>query len=120
MDTPLRVLGNRGERLAAEWLERRGYRVIAQQVIVGQLGEIDLICRHSRQHVFVEVKSRTTLAWGTPEEAVTPWKRRRLRRAVLAWLARHGLVDSDFRFDVIAVDFSGPAPVIRHHPAVEL
>lgn len=120
METPFRVLGNRGERLAATYLERRGFRIEARQVIVGRMGEIDLVCRYRGQIVFVEVKARTSALWGTPEEAVTPWKRRRLRHAILGYLARRGLIEADYRFDVVAVDFAGPEPQIRHHEGVEL
>jgi putative endonuclease len=120
METPLRVLGNRGEDLAADFLRRRGFRVIDRQVHIGRLGEIDLICKRWGVLVFVEVKARTTATHGTPEESVTSWKRERLRRAVFGYLARHGLADVNYRVDVVAVDLTGPEPVIRHHEGVEL
>jgi putative endonuclease len=120
METPLRVLGNRGESLAAEFLRRRGFKILARQVHIGRMGEIDLICKYRGILVFVEVKARTTAIHGTPEESVTPWKRERLRRAVQGYLARHRLAEVNYRVDVVAVDFAGPEPLIRHHEGVEL
>jgi putative endonuclease len=120
METPLRVLGNRGEDLAADFLRRRGFKIVARQVHIGRLGEIDLICKRWGLLVFVEVKARTTAAYGTPEEAVTSWKRERLRRAIFGYLARHSLADVNYRVDVVAIDWSGAEPTIRHHESVEL
>ena len=57
---------------------------------------------------------------GTPEESVTPWKRERLRRAILGYLARHCLAEVNYRVDVVAVDLAGEKPLIRHHEGVEL
>ncbi len=73
-------LGRAGERAAAELLKRRGYEVVGAG-FTARRGEIDLICRRGRELVIVEVKTRTTEAFGTPTEAVGPRKRRALAAA---------------------------------------
>ena len=73
----------------------------------GGRNEIDLVVRRGRTVVFCEVKSKSGSALGTPLEMVDDEKQRRVRRAAIAWLARHPeLRDLDVRFDVI-VDSDG-------------
>src|SRR5262245_42212771 len=94
-----RLFGDRGERAAARYLRRHGVLVL-----VGghrpALAEVDLIARDGPTLVFVEVKARRH---GTPAEAVTPEKQRRLTLAALHFLKRHGLLEQPCRFDVVAV-----------------
>ncbi len=73
-------LGRAGEKAAAELLKRRGYEVVGAG-FTARRGEIDLICRRGSELVIVEVKTRTTEAFGTPAEAVGPRKRRALAAA---------------------------------------
>lgn len=95
-------LGPRGERAAARYLRRLGYRIVARGSR-NPLGELDLIAVDGRTVVFVEVKARTSAAAGQPFEAVTPEKQRRLTLAALAYLKYHGLLDHNSRFDVVSV-----------------
>src|SRR3712207_7747855 len=81
-----RLLGDQGEREAARFLRRRGLRILVRNYRTPQ-GEIDLIARDGATPVFVEVKSRRR---GTPAEAVTPEKQRKLTLAALHFLKRHG------------------------------
>ena len=94
-----RWLGDRGERAAARHLRRQGMRVWARGYRIAQ-GEVDLIARDGPTVVFVEVKSRQA---GTPAEAVTPGKQRRLTLAALHFLRKHGLLEARARFDVISI-----------------
>lgn len=108
-----RLLGGRGERLAARHLRRRGMRIITRGYRTPH-GEIDLIARDGGMLVFVEVKTRRQ---GQPAEAVTPEKQRRLTLAALRFLKQHRLLDVPCRFDVVAIvwpDDRKP-PVIEHY-----
>jgi putative endonuclease len=109
-----RLLGNRGERAAARYLRRRGMRIIARGYRTPR-GEIDLVARDGATLVFVEVKSRRQ---GTPAEAVTPEKQRRLTVAALHFLKRHNLLDKPCRFDVVAIVWPDDrlSPTIEHIP----
>ncbi|HLF13982.1 MAG TPA: YraN family protein [Bacteroidota bacterium] len=106
-------LGDRGERTAAEFLERNGYEILQRNYRFGR-GEIDLIARKNGTTVFIEVKTRSSDRYGEPEEAVTREKVRRIRRIASAYLAQRRIGDCDCRFDVIAVVFDGDRPTVRH------
>lgn len=99
---PRQILGAAGEDLAAAWYEERGYRVVARNWRCRQ-GELDLVARTARVVIFCEVKTRSSLAFGSPFEAVTPTKRRRLRALATAWLAETGTRAPEIRFDVAGV-----------------
>ena len=94
-------LGRAGERAAARLLRERGYEVIGAG-FVARRGELDLICRRGREIVVVEVKTRSTDAFGTPLEAVGIRKRRALINAAAEYRA---LADwrGQIRFAVVGV-----------------
>ncbi len=96
-------LGWRGEELACRELRRRGYEILARRYRT-RLGEIDVIARDGSTLVFVEVKARRTAAYGSPADAVTIWKRRRIAAMAAVYLARHGRPDTSCRFDVVVVE----------------
>jgi putative endonuclease len=79
-------LGRAGERAAADLLRARGFDVVGAG-FVARRGEIDLVCRRGRELVVVEVKTRSTDAFGTPLEAVDARKRRRLMAAAAEYRA---------------------------------
>ena len=93
--------GDRGEALAAEYLEARGCRIVEKEWRC-RLGEIDLIAEQEGTILFVEVKLRTNLRYGMPREYVTAKKQEKLRAAALLYLSMHGL-DVPARFDVAEV-----------------
>lgn len=112
-----RALGAAGERCAAEYLARRGYRVVARNARAGGV-ELDLIALRGGVCVFVEVKTRRGPGRGAAEEAVDARKRERLVRGARAWLHAHGSSRMRARFDVIAVAaLPGGRYELRHWPA---
>lgn len=113
-----RDFGERGEEVAADFLERQGLTIVAR----GQrdrLGELDLVAVDGRTLVFVEVKSRRGLQAGRPEEAVDLGKQRKLTRLAQGFLRRNQLQNAAVRFDVVAIVWpeEAPAPHIEHFPA---
>jgi putative endonuclease len=115
------ALGAYGERLAARYLVESGMRILDRNWRCDQ-GEIDIVAMDDKCLVIVEVKTRRTLMFGSPVEAVTAVKATRLRRLAGCWLADHrSLVDSavDVRIDVVGVlrPARGPAQ-IEHLVAV--
>ncbi|MCZ6660854.1 MAG: YraN family protein [bacterium] len=101
--TTLRAsLGRRGERVAARFLKRRGYRILHRNWRCPS-GEIDLVCADGATLVFVEVKSRSGGGLVPPEVGVGRLKRRKLERLALHYLAARALVEVDWRFDVVSV-----------------
>jgi len=96
-------LGGSGEDRAASWYAANGYEVLARNWRCRQ-GEVDLIARRGHTHVFCEVKTRTSDAFGVPAEAVTPAKQARLRRLAGRWLSEHACgPPGPVRFDVVAI-----------------
>ncbi len=107
-------LGARGEEAAPRYLKRLGYQIVARGDRL-KPGEIDLVAVDRRTVVFVEVKTRESADAGHPSEAVDAAKQRRLTRAAVTFLKRHGLLESPARFDVIAVIW----PAGQRHPTIE-
>src|SRR5262249_33125433 len=106
-----RLLGDRGERAAARYLRKQGLRVLLRGFRV-RSGEIDLIARDGDTLVFVEVKARR---YGVPAEAITPEQERRMPLAALRFLRKHGLLEVQSRFDVVAIVW----PDDRRPPQIE-
>jgi putative endonuclease len=109
-------LGKRGEDLACEELERRGYAIVARRFRV-RSGELDIVARDGATLVFVEVKARTGRAFGDAAEAVTPLKQLRLTRLATEYLLRHHLQDCPCRFDVVSIHFDAS---VGHAGAAEV
>jgi putative endonuclease len=105
------ALGNFGEDVACRELESRGYDILERRYRQ-RGGEIDIIARDGRTIVFIEVKAREGRDFGDAVEAVTWWKRRRITRIALDYLARHRLGESPCRFDVVSVHFEQDRPVV--------
>lgn len=111
------LLGAQGEREAARFLKRRGFRIVARGDR-GQLGELDLVAIDGRTIVFVEVKTRQSHNAGHPSDAVDLDKQRRLTRLALAFLRRHDLLEYSARFDIVAVTWGAERSdlLVEHFP----
>ena len=96
-------LGMRGEDLACEELEKRGY-VILDRRFRTRCGELDIVARDAGVLVFVEVKARSSSSFGTPLESVTWKKRQRLSQMAAAYLCHKRLAGIACRFDVISIN----------------
>lgn len=109
-------LGRTGERLAAEELTRRGYRMLERNFRC-RYGEIDLIAEDGCDLIFVEVKTRRGDAYGIPEEAVTLRKQRKIIQVASYYLDLHACAERSWRVDVVAVQLSrsGKLEEIRVH-----
>ena len=105
--------GEVGERLAADFLRRSGYKILRRNCRT-RLGEIDIVARDGDEVVFVEVKTRSSKSWGLPEDAISAAKRRKISRAAIAFADRHRLRERALRFDVVAVLLEeGREPQVR-------
>jgi len=94
-----------GEKLALALLKKRGYRIIETNFRCRE-GEIDIVARQKECLVFVEVRTKTSHRFGTPEESVTPAKQARMRRAARRYLQTHGKTTELWRIDFIAVELN--------------
>ncbi len=107
------TLGERGEQVAARFLQQLGYTIITTRQR-NRYGEIDIIAVDDQTVVFVEVKTRRSEEHGRAAEAVDSKRQARLTRAALAFLKSHGLLEYAARFDVIEVIW----PAGERHPTV--
>jgi putative endonuclease len=99
---PKDVLGKHGEQLAAEFLGRAGLDIVDRNWRC-QSGEIDIVAVDGNALVICEVKTRSGTGFGTPLEAITWQKARRLRRLAAQWVRDHGVVCEQIRIDVIGI-----------------
>ncbi len=94
--------GNKGEKAAASFLKKRGYRILKKN-FRASIGEIDLIAEHKDVLVFIEVKSRTNQSFGHPSLAVTPAKQKKIAQTAQVFLMKYPVKGRQIRFDVVSV-----------------
>lgn len=107
-----KILGNKGEHLAAEFMTRGGYEVIAKNFRFNR-AEIDLVARKENLVVFCEVKTRKSNTFGTGEEAVDTRKQDQIRKAAEGFVSERKMDNCEFRFDIIVVDIREKTTMIR-------
>ncbi len=107
-------LGDQGEELAAQHLQRTGWMILDRNFRMGRK-EIDLVARRGEVVAFVEVKTRAGLGYGHPLEAITWKKRREIQQVAAAWIDRKGRPGDLYRFDAVAVQVGGSEPPIVEH-----
>ena len=101
-DQEKKGLGDWGEQQAAEYLQQKGYKILHRNVRT-PYGEIDLIAECSAVLVFIEVKTRSSLAYGHPEEAVDDQKITHMIESAESFLQENPEFNQDWRLDVIAI-----------------
>lgn len=104
-----RETGILGERLAAEFLRERGYRIIETNYRCPD-GEIDIVTQCGDSLVFVEVRSKQSKQFGTPEESITPVKKERMRLTAARYREAHDDLPEQWRIDVVVVELSRGKP----------
>jgi putative endonuclease len=127
---PHLLLGQRGERLAAEHLERQGFMLVASNFTLpvgrnlrGALikAEIDLIAYDATTLCFIEVKTRASDWFAAPEANVDLRKQRQIARAARVYRRMFGLLDAPYRYDVVSVilppanECGAATPPLRPH-----
>jgi putative endonuclease len=112
-----RAQGDAAEDRACRHIEASGLTIVERNFRT-RGGEIDIVARKGDVLIFVEVRSREVPGFGTPEESVTPAKRRRIVGAARQYLSKVPPSSwREARFDVIAIEGSGAATELRHYPA---
>ena len=101
-----KLIGAEAEQLAYDYLTEKGYHCLERNYRL-RSGEIDLIMEDRSALVFIEVKYRRSLDYGTPEEAVTRLKAHRMTKAAVTYISEQKIVDRMIRFDVVAINIDG-------------
>jgi len=108
--------GKRGEDLAHRHLRSRGYTIIGRNYkTLNGSAEVDLIARDGETTVFVEVKTRASDEYGSPDSAVDGEKQTKIRRAATDFLRHSGNLDVPVRFDIISIVFGGSDGIHLQH-----
>lgn len=118
MDNRVQI-GRQGEHAAKSYLVSQGYRILEQNWRC-RAGELDLIAEIGTTLVFVEVRTRRSSTFGTPQESVDFRKQQKVRKLAQIYINYRGVPDDqDLRFDVISVRLDAAGrPTIDHLPGV--
>ena len=101
-DTKKITIGKEGEKIAAAYLKKNGYRIIEINFRCS-IGEIDIVAKEKDDLVFVEVKTRKSIELGYPEQAVGIRKQKKMSQLALWYLQKRKIANTNARFDVVAV-----------------
>ena len=96
-------VGRLGEEAARKFLKKRGYR-IRETGFRCPHGEIDIVAQQKDYLVFVEVRTKSSLDFGTPEESITQAKKKKLIASALTYTNTHQKLPSSWRIDVVAIE----------------
>ena len=106
-------LGHKGEEIAAAYLIDKGYRILHTNWFYGK-AEVDIIASFDRYIIFAEVKTRSSVDFGQPEEFVSPAKQKRLQWAAEGYIYQNKY-NGEIRFDIVSVLFNDKGKyTIRH------
>ena len=114
-----RSLGRYGEDLACKYLQAKGYKILKRNFRCRRFGEIDIVASKAEVLSFIEVKTRASLRYGMPAEAVTLAKQRKIYRVAQYYLQCEGLTSRIpmLSFDVVEIIVEGAAGVrLFHYP----
>ena len=108
-----RAIGQKAESFAFEFLKKGGMLLLSKNYVT-PYGEADAIFRDGEEFVFVEVKARKRMTYGTPAEAVTKSKMKRYLQIAQYYFLQNGIEDYAVRFDVVEVYTLCEPPVVNH------
>lgn len=100
-----RDTGALGEKLAKDFLKKQGYRILETNYCCPE-GEIDIVARHKDSLVFVEVRTKKSLEFGSPEESISRTKQERLKAVAARYQQTHNKLPPLWRIDVVAVELN--------------
>ncbi len=116
--TPDAALGRRGEDLAHRYLRSKGLTILSRNYRPGGGdAEIDIVARDGNITVFVEVKTRSSAEYGSPDRAIGSEKEKHILRAARAFATRAGIEWDEVRFDTISIVFTKPPSIVHQQDA---
>lgn len=107
-----REIGILGEKLARDFLKKKGYRILETNFRC-QYGEIDIIARKKDYLVFIEVRTKTSNDFGTPEESITHVKKEKIVACALSYLGAQQTTAVSWRVDFVAVELDQKGKPVR-------
>jgi len=110
----MKSFGNKGEDIAADYLKKKGYTILHRNYNP-PLGEADIVAKDKNIIVFVEVKARSSDAFGQPFEAVNHRKQEKLKKIALYYL-KHNKIELPVRFDIVSIISRNGKAEVNHIP----
>jgi putative endonuclease len=104
--------GEKGEAIAVRQLKKNGYKILETNYLT-KVGEIDIIAKDKDTIVFVEVKARRSVNFGSPKGAVTSQKQKKISLVALYYLKASNQITAKARFDVVAVSLNRDKPRVE-------
>ncbi len=95
--------GKLAENLSCQFLKTKGYNIIERN-FRSRYGEIDVVARKNNILIFIEIRSKSGSAFGSPEESFTAGKKQRFISTIMSYLNSHDNLPPDWRVDFVAVD----------------
>lgn len=108
-----KIIGKKGENIATKFLKENKYKILERNFYCSH-GEIDIIAVDKKEVVFIEVKTRNSINYGMPSEAVTKQKEKHFKKATEYYIYKNNLYNEFIRLDVIEVLFQGDKYTINH------
>ena len=105
-------LGDIGEELARKFLKKKGYRIRETNFRCRE-GEIDIIAEQKGYLVFIEVRTKTSSSFGSPEESVTSAKKEKLIASALAYMSSHKDLPDNWRIDFVGIEMDQKGKATR-------
>jgi putative endonuclease len=106
-------IGQRGEEMAVSFLKGLNYQILERNYRC-KLGEVDIIARDNDTLVFIEVRTRSSLAFGLPQESINRRKRHQISKVALEFILRKKMKNTPARFDVIAISLEPGKEKVDH------
>ena len=113
LPTEKKEIGQKGENLAVAYLQNLGYKVLERNYRC-KLGEVDIIARDNDTLVFIEVRTRSSLDFGLPQESINRRKRHQISKVALEYMIRRKLKNIPARFDVVAISLEPGKEKVDH------
>lgn len=113
MSSEKKDIGKRGEKIAVTYLQHSGYTILEQNYHC-KLGEIDIIAYDHHILVFLEVRTKSSLDFGLPQESINLKKQHQISKVALEYISRKKLKNIPARFDVIAISLSEGKEKLEH------
>lgn len=108
-----REYGKRWEEVALKYLQKQGYKILSQNFQI-RGGEIDIVAQNGQYLVFIEVRYRSDVFYGTPSETVNKKKKLALKKAIKVYIHQNYLYDLQPRVDFIGIEPKGEGYQLKH------
>lgn len=113
-----KAVGKKGEKLAQDFLKSKGYRILEANYR-SSIGELDIVAENKNRLAFVEVRTRSSAEYGTPEESITEIKKEKLVSLCMEYINTHD-ISREWHLDLVAVELNQEGKLVRleHIPDV--